>query len=135
MASTASKITFRFLKFIFREKISIGKNIFFHHKKKNKIFSSRWKKWDFGRFFFRGDEKTHNNGEGIRYIMMKERYSGSNQKWSLEMLFTVPVIWSTFAKVNERDEMRRAIKKDFIAHTIIQMSDFSNYLFQKTIAY
>ena len=50
-------------------------------------------------------------------------------------MITVPVSRSTLAKVNERDEMRRAIKIDFIAPTKIQISVLNNFLFQKTIVY
>ena len=42
------------------------------------------------------------------------------------MVFTVPAFGSTFAKVNERDEMRRAIKKDFIAQTNVGFPQLSS---------
>ena len=62
------KIPFRFLKFSFRKKkFPIGKKIpsFFHHDEKHRRF------WN---IFFRGDEKKHKNGEGIRYRMKESLY-------------------------------------------------------------
>ena len=38
-------------------------------------FSSRWKKYDSGRFFSEGMEKPHKNGKGIRYRMKESLFN------------------------------------------------------------
>ena len=63
MASTASKTTFRILKFSFRKKFALyGRKIhfFFTVGKKNEILED---------FFSEGMKKNHKNGGGIRYRM------------------------------------------------------------------